>query len=212
MAIKQRGYNRKQRNTGSRNRKSVIFMAAEGKNKTESLYFKAFAQDTGRVIRFAPGNYTDPINLVTGLRDALKDNEFQPELGDKAYCLIDSDFESGKDKKIANADKLAAENGIELIVSSPCFEIWFIVHYVYSTKKYTSNDEILADVQKYIKGYTKGMANTYDITKKHLEAAIQNARRLESACHKAGYKWHTTSYNPSTEVYKIAEEITKQTK
>ena len=62
---KKRGYEAKPRNTNLRKRKSIVLLAAEGKNKTETLYFKSIPSAT-HVIRFAPGNYTDPINMVHG--------------------------------------------------------------------------------------------------------------------------------------------------
>ena len=63
MAVSKNVYRRKQRNTGTRKRKPIVFLIAEGKNKTETIYFKDFAKDNNRIIRFAPGNHTDPVNL-----------------------------------------------------------------------------------------------------------------------------------------------------
>ena len=45
MGLNNRGYTPKKRNSNSRKRKKVIFIATEGKNKTERLYFKKFNSD-----------------------------------------------------------------------------------------------------------------------------------------------------------------------
>lgn len=40
MGLNKHGYTPKKRNSNSRKRKKIIFIATEGKNKTEKLYFK----------------------------------------------------------------------------------------------------------------------------------------------------------------------------
>ena len=52
--------------------KKVVLIAVEGNNKTEKLYFKHF--DDGKksyVIKIAQGNYTDPLNLISSLANAI---------------------------------------------------------------------------------------------------------------------------------------------
>ncbi len=45
MGLNKHGYTPKKRNSNSRKRKKIIFIATEGKNKTEKLYFKKFNSD-----------------------------------------------------------------------------------------------------------------------------------------------------------------------
>ncbi len=45
--------------------------------------------------------------------------------GDLAYCLVDADCDSRKNDQLAGATNLANKHNIELIVSAPCFEIWY---------------------------------------------------------------------------------------
>jgi hypothetical protein len=85
MGVIQSAYRRKRRNAEDRKRRPIVFLIAEGKNKTETLYFKAFGHDMNRNVRFAPGDYTDPVNMVSTLKNFMADNDFSPELGDKAY-------------------------------------------------------------------------------------------------------------------------------
>lgn len=92
MGVIQSAYRRKQRNTEDRKRRPIVFLIAEGKNKTETLYFKAFGHDVNRNVRFAPGDYTDPVNMVSTLKSFMADNDFSPELGDKAYSCTKCRF------------------------------------------------------------------------------------------------------------------------
>lgn len=52
---KSRGYQPKKRGQVKRERRSVIVLSTEGKNETETNYFKEFGKAKNRIIRFAPG-------------------------------------------------------------------------------------------------------------------------------------------------------------
>ena len=145
MGLNEHGYTPKKRNSNRRKRKKIIFIATEGKNKTEKLYFKKFNSDKVQ-IRFAKGGSTDPVNMVSELLFECKDMGFDPEAGDTAYCVLDSDFAASKNIQIALADKKAEANDLSLIVSSPCFEIWYLCHYDYSTKAFGSNEEVINEL------------------------------------------------------------------
>jgi len=207
MAVGKDGYKRKPRNTGTRKRKPIIYMMAEGKNKTETLYFRAYGKDVERIIRFAPGGQTDPVNMVVGLKNFMYENDYDSSLGDKAYCLIDADVNTSKESQIIHADKLATKHGIQLIVSAPCFEYWYMCHFIFSGKKYTSNLELLSDIERHIPGYSKSTENLYDALKLNTSVAVNHAKRIEKHHLDDGYNLHTVEFTPSTEVYHIAEEL-----
>ena len=205
---KKRGYEAKPRNTNQRKRKSIILLATEGKNKTETLYFKSIPSAT-HVIRFAPGNYTDPINMVHALRSEFKDLGLDLQLGDVAYCLVDSDVDPRKDKQLEKADAASGEE-IELIVSSPCFEIWYLCHFLASTKQYASSNDVLRTLQQYIPEYGKSMKGLWERIGDKTETAISNAIILEDKCLEQSLKPHTVAFMPSTEVYRILRLLSSQ--
>lgn len=119
MAMRKAGYTPKKRNSYARKRSSIVLVATEGKNETETRYLKDFVKAYGKTLRFAGGTYTDPINMAKVLEK--KSKELEPDEGDKAYCLIDSDFKSKKNEEIAKADEIAAQNGFRVLVSSPSY-------------------------------------------------------------------------------------------
>ena len=53
----------KRRDTGTRQRKSIVLFAAEGTNKTETLYFNSFKPEKVQ-IKFTRGNETDPEKMA----------------------------------------------------------------------------------------------------------------------------------------------------
>ena len=209
MGVIQSAYRRKQRNAEDRKRRPITFLIAEGKNKTETLYFKAFGHDKNRNVRFAPGDYTDPVNMVSTLKKFMADNDFSPELGDKAYCLIDADVDAVKNAQLEKAERLAERFNIQIIVSAPSFEYWFICHFTFTGKKYMSNSELLADLEVHIPGYKKSAIHMYDLLKSEVSTAIKNARMIEKKLLADGEKIHTVSFTPSSEAYYIAEELSR---
>ena len=130
------GYQPKTRNKFQRKRKSIIILATEGKNRTETQYFKSIPS-SNYVIKFAPGNYTDPVNMVLALSKEYEEMELDTELGDSAFCLVDSDVDPVKNRQLEKADVKAA-NRIHVLVSSPCFEVWYLCHFTASTHQYAS--------------------------------------------------------------------------
>ena len=85
MVMKEnKGYRQKQRNTGSRKERSIVLLSTEGKNKTETRYFTDLARYYGLNIKFAPGNYTDPVNMIKALQQKCSDLNLDAEHGDIA--------------------------------------------------------------------------------------------------------------------------------
>lgn len=199
-----RGYDPKPRNTGSRERRRRVLIVAEGKNKTETKYFNDLRRAYGLNLSFVSGNYTDPVNMVHALKSRL-DSDY----GDIGVCLIDSDFKESKNIQIARADKIAAENGMEVIVSSPCFEIWFLCHYSASTRQYCSVEEIITELRKYLPGYEKNADGVFAATSGRIGEAIRNAQTLRESCERNGYRPHTVEFSPSTDVDKLVKQLIK---
>ena len=115
-----------QRAKYKRDRKPLIFIVCEGRNKTERTYFGHFNT------RKAPFNLhienseaTDIASMAKKAADIFIENQLDPELGDKVYCLVDLDLEQCKYEKYAKAKK--KYKNIEIIPSNPCFEIWLII-------------------------------------------------------------------------------------
>lgn len=191
-----------------RKQKNKIIIAVEGKNKTEKIYFNNF--DDGKKsysISFAKGNYTDPVNLVKMLIEEVKHLDLDLKDGDKAYCVFDTDVNPDKNEAIKEAKSLASSYHIELITSTPSIELWFLLHYEYTTSE-MDNKNVLNRLKKYYASYDKNI-NIYPDIKNDILKAIQRAQKLEKYQLDNGKIIGTTHANPSTEVYKIVTELLK---
>lgn len=204
MALKRERGKEKQRNTGKRERKRIILFATEGSNKTETNYLRRFQSDAVQ-IRFTAGNETDPVKMMQRLVEEFRG--ISPEPGDRAYCMVDADVNPSKNAQIAAADKLAKGMAVRQIVSNPCFELWFLNHYRYTTKQFHSSLEVIAALTDEYPPYTKNGTEMYDRTVAQISVAIDRSRKQEQYCAGAGYKPHTSDFQPSTEVYLVIEDI-----
>mgnify|MGYP002650374766 FL=1 len=196
----------KKRGKVSRKTKKIILVGAEGKNQTERKYFKAFNQVQSEYkIMAGKGNNTDPVGVVEDLLKSAKQEELDLKDGDMLACFIDVDFKKGRDQELRAAMKLARQNNISVFLSNPCFEIWYLLHFRYSTKLYGSNEEVIKELGSYISDYSKSK-DVYDLIENKIDQALLNTKRLESYHLENGTNDRLKKL-PSTEAYKLIEMI-----
>lgn len=195
----------KPRNVKARERNSIIAYNAEGKNKTESIYLNNF-KTRDLKIESADGNSTDPKNMYNELKKFCIENDISKENDDKMYLFIDSDL---LDRTIDDINKIkedADRFGIEIIISVPTFEIWFLNHFRYSTKQFRNNKSVIDELENYISNYDKG-TNYFDILKDRRDEAIKNSEKLCNYHISEGNNLHSNDANPYTDVYRVVSYI-----
>lgn len=201
-----RRFKQKTRGNASKRKRSTVFIAAEGHNRTERNYFKGFiARHKNLALRMVPDSSTDPVRMAESLGDFMEESGFSSLDGDLAFCLIDHDCNHAKDDQIRQALKIAQDRGFHIILSNPCFELWFICHFTSTPKNYASSKEVLKDIIHYLPGYGKSDEDLFMRTESHLPEAIENAKKLEKRCLESGYTLHGYGFSPSTEVYRMTE-------
>lgn len=198
------------RNRVTRQRKSIVAIGCEGKNKTETTYLRNFSSREC-IIKFSTGNSTDPISMAEDLVKFMKEEDINIEYGDKIFLLIDTDINQNKNEQIEKARDICNKNGIELITSNPTFEIWYILHFGYTTKIYQNSKQVKEDVTMKITNYTESK-NIFPIIKDKISIAIKNARKLEKYQQENGQTLWDENCNPYTGVYKVVEELIKRNK
>lgn len=201
-----------ERGSKKRNTKKIILIGTEGENKTEKLYFSALLSEFNNVysIKFAEGNETDPESIVENTKKASE--KYCTDEGDIALAIFDTDVEQSKQSQVDSAITQAYKSNIQVIMSAPCFEIWFLLHFRYSTHQYYSSDEAVDELKKkYIDTYNKNL-QVYDMLRGNQEIAIENAKKLEKYHNDLGLREKDVKRNPSTEVYKLIEYIRAQNK
>lgn len=192
-----------------RKQKSKILIAAEGKNKTEKTYFSNFEDGKESYnITYARGNNTDPLKLVKMLIKEIDELKLDLQDDDVAYCIFDTDVDPNKNKIIEEAIQLAKKNNIKIITSSPCFELWFLLHYDYTTANMDS-EEVIKRLKEYYPKYEKNI-NIYPDIIKEIDLAIDRAKKIEKYQIDNNRRIGTVEVNPNTEVYKIVEYLMKK--
>lgn len=125
--------------------------------------------------------------------------------GDVAYCVFDTDIDLNKNKIIEEAIRLAMKNHIKIITSSPCIELWFLLHYDYTTAN-MSSESVIKRLKKFYPQYEKNV-NIYPDIIENLDTAIKRAKKLEKYQLDNNRRIGTVEANPNTELYKIVEYL-----
>lgn len=192
-----------------RKRKSKILIALEGKNKTEKIYFSNFEDGKKSYnISYAKGNNTDPLKLVEMLIKEIENMGLDLQDDDVAYCIFDTDSNPSKNKIIEEAIQLANDNNIKVITSSPCVELWFLLHYDYTTA-YMKSTDVIKRLKKFYPKYEKNI-NIFQDIMENLYDAIERAKKLEKYQLENNRRIGTVEANPNTEIYKIIEYLIKK--
>ena len=144
--------------SGTRKRRSIVLIVTEGKNKTETLYFSHFKSNDKYVLKFVKGNYTDPANIYRTLQTEMIEKELKAELGDKAYLVVDADMLADAKKEAALEMMLTKANEtFQPVVSNPCFEVWYLAHFINRMSAYADNKKVLNRLKVFIPKYTKNL-------------------------------------------------------
>lgn len=207
MAARQ--FQKKARYSAQFDQRPHILIAAEGKNVTEKNYLTSLWRDhhPETVIDFVDKKgATDPETMLNNVENAWKDKPMNSDRGDKAYVVLDLDCDEKK-ARLINQLNSRREHAV-FIVSNPCFEVWFLMHFRYSTRQFASSSEVIKELKGKgcIPNYQKNM-DVYSLIKDKLKTARDNAKRLESSYLNDGVHWPSSHYNPRTDVLTVVNKI-----
>ena len=196
----------KERGKVKKSLRSVFLLIAEGKNKTETLYFSNYQNRTGlyalRILR--AGSNTDAESLYKHMIAKWKEYELSAAKGDMGIIVLDIDNDEQKAQKILQLMRNNKESGIEFIVSNPSFEIWFLLHFRYSTKQYLTSKDVESELKKIILNYKKNK-DYFEVCKEKTQDAICNSKRLAESW--GDCVWPSAKCNPRTDVGKLVDML-----
>ncbi len=110
-------------------KKPLIIICSEGGMKSsEYYYFRNFKSRDLR-IQFSTGNSTDPEGMLKDLLKYIENEDVKSEDNVRIFLLMDTDLNNDRIKRIMNIEKKCNKHKIEIITSSPTFEIWYLMHY-----------------------------------------------------------------------------------
>lgn len=181
------------RKKGTRKINPIIVIVCEGKD-TEVNYFKNFNSRYTRVdIKVAGKNSTgknkakatDPYNLIKLAISQNKNYDIVESDGDRIWCVFDVDINynnnnsiQSKIKEIEEAKKLInKKENVNVAISNPCFELWYLLHYEYTTAALKSFNDVEKKLKSYISDYSKN-GDFYNQLVQNIDIAIKNGVNL----------------------------------
>lgn len=164
--------------------KPTFFVFCEGESEEAYIsYLKRLYHVPIEIYIKTAGNKVNQKYINNSINQHLK----HPK--DKLFLLYDLDVPE-------MMERLQNIRGSVLLVSNPCFELWYILHYVNQTGEITTQ-ECVEKFNRICKDYKKG-----NISNKLAERLSAD---IGKAVHRA--KKLTLYQNPSTSVYLIIEEL-----
>jgi hypothetical protein len=94
----------------------------------------------------------------------------------------------------------------KIIVSNPSFEVWYLLHYEYSTRSYMNADAVIRELKKYYPGYEK-TSDMYPLLKDKMDEAIARADRLENYHNAEEHQHPDVNCNPYTDVHRLVKKL-----
>ena len=186
----------------------LVLIVCEGE-KSEPAYFKGLRiryRLSSANVHVMSADGTDPMSIVT-----FAENEIAraADKYDKAFCVFDRNGHANYDEAVARIDN--SPNGragkLRAITSWPCFELWILLHFRYSTAPFNSTasesscDKVIRELLRFFPEYAKGRQTIFEEIAIHMLSAIENARRLHA------YNQGCGSLNPATRIHTLVEYL-----
>ena len=139
-----------------RQRRPILLLVCEGKNKTERKYFSHYkVRECLYRLEIKDSEATDVMGMAKRASNLYKEYQMDIALGDQAFCLIDMDLR--EDKYNAYLKARQKYPNITFIVSNPCFEIWLLYHFTENPKAESSSQAVKEKMKKYVPDYNEAM-------------------------------------------------------
>ena len=202
---------RKQNTLELRDHNFLIFCEGE---KTEPNYFEGFKTNIEKnpvyrkmVMVEILGLGKETLRVVEEAKEFVQKNKIR---NSDIYCVFDKDSFPASDfnEAICCMNELNKnDKGVtyHAVWSNQCIELWFLLHFEYTTA-WLSNNDVINKLKKYYPKYEKNI-NIFPEIKDKVSEAIKNAKKLESFQLDNDKIIGTVEANPSTEMYKIVEEL-----
>ncbi len=205
-------YNRKK---AFREPRKSMLIVCEGK-KTEPIYFNKLK----RKLKLAMvdieivGIGAVPITVVNRAvelkrekRQAAKKSPTEVEY-DVIYCVIDVEAPEPHES-LAEAINKAQDNKLEVVLSNPCFEYWYILHFRKTGAPFNTSRDVKSELRRrYHPNYDESDETIFDAVYPNTNNAIRHSREVLREQHDNAADLRDC--NPSTNVHRIVECLKAQ--
>ena len=183
--------------------KHELLVFVEG-DETEEQYLTHYRRLHRRDVRVEIDPYRGaPAQLVQRAAAAKKKNERlakrRGRAHDEVWCVFDVD----QHPNLAGAIDQARANDVSLAISSPCLELWFLLHFQAQTG-HINGGEVQALVQERLQCGKRLDADALKLLEENFNVAKERATQLE-----AKHKGDGTQFpgNPSSGVWRLIDSI-----
>jgi hypothetical protein len=185
-----------------------VLIVCEGE-KTEPEYLKGLRTAyrlSNANITIAPADGNDPVSVV---RHAIGAHQRSKGEFNRVFCVFDRDGHPNYQEALdlVASSPLRKKGILAAITSVPCFEVWVLLHYAYSTGPFVASggrsacDNVVAAIRGHLPGYQKAFADVFDELWPLLDTAVTHGERL------ALHNRQTESDNPATRVHELVKYL-----
>jgi hypothetical protein len=201
-----------QRRKLERKRNKRYLIVCEG-TKTEPNYLQELLDDLRirpQVVRIARNDGVSPDRVVAHSLALYEEDALTGDSFDQVYCVFDRDRHTTFDAAVQRTKDLsAAGKPLLAITSTPCFEVWLLLHFCYSDQPFhpigrkSVGDQVVLALKSMdgFSKYGKVQKGIYAKLKDKLTDAFTNAERLREQVKAMG------SINPATDVDELVKAI-----
>jgi hypothetical protein len=119
------------------------------------------------------------------------------------YCVID--VEAPKAESLPRAINKAEDNRLEVILSNPCFEYWYILHFRKTSAPFSTSQEAKSALRRKHRAYCESDTTIFDVVYPKTADAIKHSKEVLREQHNDAED--LSDCNPSTHVHKIVEYL-----
>lgn len=200
--MRRKAGNSKRIKRNNRKKYKLVVLVCEGE-ETEVLYFRNFrSRNNGVRIAIPSTKCTDPKNLLKFAISLIDELELVLTDGDHIWCIFDVD--NNDDKVLSWVEEKAKKHKVNIAISNPSFELWYLLHFTRSTSPIDSNNDLIKRLKVYINNYEKNKC-VYEKLRPLTQNAIKNAQTLIEHHNCSGNILNRVCCNPSTQVFEVVE-------
>ena len=190
------------RRNAPQRRELLVFTEGE---RTEDGYLVHWRREyRDRVLVTIDGFHGPPLSLVDRAAEAKKREGREAKKGrgrahDEVWCVFDRD----QHPSIPEALDKASANGIGVVLSNPCIELWFVIHFADQTAHIER--DVAQRLSRELLGCDKVLTGpALAALSEHYDDAKQRAQQLET---KHAADGSPPRSNPSTNMWQLIDRI-----